>query len=117
MGYKEGGGLGKHGQGITTPVEAVKRKGKAAVGAYGTERSERSLVDFPVHDSDEEEEKRFKEELSQWKKKPEASGILHCFCALDIVKQSTLYIYFEYTGDADFTHLKRILLDKPILVS
>ncbi|XP_048777997.2 tuftelin-interacting protein 11-like [Ostrea edulis] len=71
MGFKPGEGLGKHGQGITTPVEAVKRKGKAAVGAYGTERSERSLVDFPVHDSDEEEEKKFKDELSQWKKKPE----------------------------------------------
>lgn len=73
MGFKSGEGLGKHGQGITTPVEAVKRKGKAAVGAYGTERSERSLADFPVHDSDEEEDKKFKEELSQWKKKPEVS--------------------------------------------
>lgn len=73
MGFKPGEGLGKHGQGITTPVEAVKRKGKAAVGAYGTERSERSLADFPVQDSDEEEDKKFKEELSQWKKKPEVS--------------------------------------------
>ena len=80
MGYKEGGGLGKHGQGITTPVEAVKRKGKAAVGAYGTERSERSLVDFPVHDSDEEKEKRFKEEPSQWKKKPEAMAFCIILC-------------------------------------
>ncbi|KAK7494860.1 hypothetical protein BaRGS_00013987 [Batillaria attramentaria] len=72
MGYVPGEGLGKAGQGITTPVEAVKRKGRGAIGAHGSERSERSLKDFPVVDLDEEDEKTFKEELQQWKKLPES---------------------------------------------
>ncbi|XP_074648738.1 tuftelin-interacting protein 11-like isoform X2 [Tubulanus polymorphus] len=68
-GFESGKGLGPSHQGIATPVEAVKRKGKAAVGFYGTERSERSLIDFPVEaDSEEEEEKEFKQKLHQWKK-------------------------------------------------
>lgn len=74
MGFEHGKGLGKTNQGITTPVEAVKRKaGRAAVGAYGSERSQRSLQDYPVYDSEEEEDKKFKEQLQQWKKQPEAS--------------------------------------------
>ncbi|ROT76335.1 Tuftelin-interacting protein 11, partial [Penaeus vannamei] len=47
MGFEEGKGLGKNLQGIATPVEANKRKGKGAIGFYGSERSERSLKDFP----------------------------------------------------------------------
>jgi len=68
MGYVPGQGIGKNLQGIQTPVEAVLRKGKAAVGAYGTERSVRSKVDYPTHDSEEEEDQKFKKQLSQWKK-------------------------------------------------
>ncbi|GFN93720.1 tuftelin-interacting protein 11 [Plakobranchus ocellatus] len=70
MGHKPGEGLGKTGQGITTPVEAVVRKGRGAVGIHGSERSERSLKDFPIKDEEAEEEKEFQKQLSQWKKQP-----------------------------------------------
>ncbi|VDI18059.1 tuftelin-interacting protein 11 [Mytilus galloprovincialis] len=83
MGYEQGKGLGKTHQGITTPVEAKLRKGRAAVGAYGTERTERSLRDFPVYDSEEEEEKQFKNELHQWKKKSEGQ----------VAKKKPKYVY------------------------
>ena len=43
--------------GIVNPIEAKVRKGKGAVGAYGNERTQQSLQDFPVVDSEEEEEK------------------------------------------------------------
>ena len=43
--------------GIINPIEAKVRKGKGAVGAYGNERTQQSLQDFPVVDSEEEEEK------------------------------------------------------------
>ena len=73
MGYQKGHGLGKNLQGISTPVEAVQRKGRAAVGYYGTERSERSLIDYPTKpDSDEEADQEFKANLTQWKK-PESA--------------------------------------------
>ncbi|XP_061906818.1 tuftelin-interacting protein 11 [Entelurus aequoreus] len=74
MGYQPGKGLGKNAQGIVNPVEAKVRKGKGAVGAYGNERTQQSLQDFPVVDSDEEEEKEFQKELGQWRKDPTTSG-------------------------------------------
>ncbi|CAK9298271.1 unnamed protein product [Gordionus sp. m RMFG-2023] len=49
MGYQAGKGLGKHGQGRTEPVEAVKRKGKGAIGAYGPEANK---ADKPKQDKD-----------------------------------------------------------------
>uniref|UniRef100_A0AAY4D109 Tuftelin-interacting protein 11 n=1 Tax=Denticeps clupeoides TaxID=299321 RepID=A0AAY4D109_9TELE len=70
MGYVQGKGLGKNAQGIVNPIEAKMRKGKGAVGAYGNERTEQSLQDFPVVDSEEEEEKEFQKELGQWRREP-----------------------------------------------
>ncbi|KAF6729605.1 Tuftelin-interacting protein 11 [Oryzias melastigma] len=74
MGYQPGKGLGKNAQGIVNPIEAKVRKGKGAVGAYGNERTQQSLQDFPVVDSEEEEEKEFQKELGQWRKDPAGSA-------------------------------------------
>lgn len=49
--------------GIINPIEAKQRKGKGAVGAYGSERTTQSLQDFPVVDSEEEAEEVFLEFL------------------------------------------------------
>ncbi|XP_030624450.1 tuftelin-interacting protein 11 [Chanos chanos] len=70
MGYVPGKGLGKNAQGIVNPIEAKVRKGKGAIGAYGNERTKQSLQDFPVVDSEEEEEKEFQRELGQWRREP-----------------------------------------------
>uniref|UniRef100_A0A8C7C9Q5 Tuftelin-interacting protein 11 n=1 Tax=Oncorhynchus kisutch TaxID=8019 RepID=A0A8C7C9Q5_ONCKI len=74
MGYVPGKGLGKNAQGILNPIEAKLRKGKGAVGAYGNERTKQSLQDFPVVDSEEEEEKEFQRELGQWRRDPAGGG-------------------------------------------
>lgn len=77
MGHRPGEGLGKSGQGIIIPVQAVVRKGKGAVGAYGSEKTEKPLKDFPVKDEEEEEEKEFQKQLSQWKRQPtEVDGFI-----------------------------------------
>jgi len=69
MGHVPGKGLGKNLQGISTPVEAVQRKGRGAIGMYGSEKSDRAKLDFPSKpDSDDEEEALFVQKLQQWKK-------------------------------------------------
>ncbi|XP_064629175.1 tuftelin-interacting protein 11-like [Lineus longissimus] len=66
MGHVHGRGLGKNLQGIVNPVEAQTRKGKAAVGFYGSERTKSQRTQ--IVDQDEQEEVEFKEKLRQWKK-------------------------------------------------
>ncbi|GAB1606956.1 tuftelin-interacting protein 11-like [Argonauta hians] len=73
MGYQKGKGLGKTAQGITAPIEAVKRRRRAGLEFTGTERTHQSLKHYPVHDSEEDEEAEFKNELQQWKREP--SGV------------------------------------------
>ena len=83
-GHVAGKGLGKSLQGISTPVEAFKRKGKAALGFYGTERTERSKQDFPVkQDEEEKEAEEFRAQMQQWKK-GEVSGS-RVFCAISVI--------------------------------
>jgi len=69
MGYVHGKGLGKKGEGIVEPVQAFKRSGRGAIGAYGSERP--GAKDLPSPDVEEIEEQAIKEEirqLGQWKK-------------------------------------------------
>lgn len=69
MGYEAGKGLGKNLQGRADIVEAHLRKGRGAIGAYGHEGGGPKAQKGKQHvDSEEEEEKEFKEKLRQWKK-------------------------------------------------
>ena len=43
-------------------------------GFYGTERTERSLIDYPVKDEDADDDAKFKEELSRWKRTDTGEG-------------------------------------------
>ncbi len=97
MGHVAGKGLGKNLQGISTPVEAVKRKGKGAISYYGTERSDRSLKDYPVkRDSEEEEEEQYKQQLQQWKK-GEVRGVGGCVCVCVLLLLHTVMLFGKYT--------------------
>ncbi|XP_031624957.1 septin-interacting protein 1 [Contarinia nasturtii] len=72
MGYEPGRGLGKDLQGISQPVQAHVRKGRGAIGAYGTEQPGQTIGDAksnkPKIDDDEREAKEFKEKMDQWRK-------------------------------------------------
>ena len=76
MGYQKGKGLGKSSQGITAPIETVKRKRRAGLEFTGSERTQQSLKHFPIQDSDEEEEKEFQDELHQWKRESTSVSFL-----------------------------------------
>lgn len=73
MGYMPGKGLGKDLQGISQPVQAHVRKGRGAIGAYGTEHGQTigdAKTNKPKIDEDEKETKEFKEKMDQWRKHP-----------------------------------------------
>ncbi|CAL8071986.1 unnamed protein product [Calicophoron daubneyi] len=56
MGYQPGKGLGCEGQGITTPVQATQRAGKAAVGYFGSEAAPAPRRGNEVGEKDTESE-------------------------------------------------------------
>ncbi|XP_063872751.1 tuftelin-interacting protein 11-like isoform X1 [Scylla paramamosain] len=113
MGFEEGKGLGKNLQGISTPVEANKRKGKGAIGYYGSERSERSLKDFPTHDSDEEEKEKFKDLLQQWKKTGGKKKIKYIYKSAEEVIQEGRTKKLKPTDDSHITKTKVIDMTGP----
>ena len=71
FGFQPGKGLGRDGEGISRPIDVKLRGGRGTIGAYGSERTQQSKEDFPVVDSDEEEEKKHQAELAQWRREPE----------------------------------------------
>ena len=99
MGHVSGQGLGKNQQGITTPVEAKLRKGKAAIGFYGSERVPSSLPQARVQeDSEEEEEKQFNQQLQQWRKDGEVRevlpyGVHGIACVCFVISLFALFFY------------------------
>ena len=74
MGYQPGKGLGKKGEGRVDIVEAHLRKKGAGVGAAGPEGGRPKKVDKKTGkvkgDSDDEEERNFRDKLNQWKQEP-----------------------------------------------
>lgn len=74
MGYQPGRGLGKDLQGIAQPVQAHVRKGRGAIGAYGSEKGQ-TIGDgksvkavAPKVDEDQRERDEFQQKMHQWRK-------------------------------------------------
>ncbi len=71
MGYERGQGLGKEGKGIAQPIEAVKRPGRGALGAYGPEAKGPKMPSAKRTESESEsddEEETGQKAAGQWKK-------------------------------------------------
>lgn len=69
MGYEPGKGLGKNLQGISTPVEAHLRKGRGAIGAYGSEKGPKlAQVTNKMEIAETEAKKKEAKKISHWKK-------------------------------------------------
>ncbi|CAD5111827.1 unnamed protein product [Dimorphilus gyrociliatus] len=67
MGYKHGQGLGKNEQGIKAPVEVYQRRGKGALGFYGSEIPEANKDNLKEVIAGE----KTKIETKNWKKDPQ----------------------------------------------
>ena len=70
MGWEKGKGLGKNAQGINKPVEAFVRKGKGALGFYGSERVEPVAPSVKPSKTKEKVTETTQQKLGQWKKAP-----------------------------------------------
>jgi tuftelin-interacting protein 11 len=77
MGWEKGQGLGKERQGRVVPIEATVRKGKGAIGLYGSESKEVKLKKEMEMANEEEDEEKL--HVSQWKKNVLFFSVLYYF--------------------------------------
>ena len=110
MGYEEGKGLGKNLQGISMPVEANKRRGKGAIGFYGTERPGSEVM---VQDPDQKEKEKFQEQLEQWRKTGIKKRPKYSYKSAEEVIQEGKTKKLRPTGDNHITKTKVIDMTGP----
>ena len=108
MGYQPGKGLGKTGEGRTEIVEAYLRKKGAGIGAAGPEGGRPKKVGKDgkaKRDSDDEEEKEFKDKLNQWRTGDAVGGkakkVSYVYKTVDEVLQEGQYRKIDRKGDRE----------------